>query len=132
MIGTCRSCGFRDLVMILSFGTTPLANRLLTRAQLRDVEPTYELTLVFCRQCPLVQMLETVPPETLFREYAYFTSFSDTMLRHGAALAERLIGERALGPKSLVVELASNDGYLLQYFVRAGIPVLGIEPAENI
>src|SRR5207247_9245221 len=64
--------------------------------------------------------------------YAYFTSFSDTMLQHGAALVERLIGERALGPKSLVVELASNDGYLLQYFVQAGIPVLGIEPAEHV
>jgi len=130
--GACRSCGFRDLEVILSLGTTPLANRLLTVVQLGEAEPTYALTLAFCRQCSLVQILETVPPETLFREYAYFTSFSDTMLRHGAALVERLIGERALGPKSLVVELASNDGYLLQYFVRAGIPVLGIEPAENV
>ena len=87
MTGACRSCEFRDLEVILSLGTTPLANRLLTVTQLGEPEPTYPLTLAFCRQCSLVQIIETVPPETLFREYAYFTSFSDTMLRHASALA---------------------------------------------
>jgi SAM-dependent methyltransferase len=128
----CRVCGARGLEVVLDLGATPLANRLLTDAQLAEKEPTYPLTLAFCSDCSLVQILETVPPDTLFREYAYFTSVSETMLRHAAALAERLVRTRGLGPNSLVVELASNDGYLLQHFVRAGIPVLGVEPAANV
>jgi len=80
----------------------------------------------------LVQITETVPPEALFREYAYFSSFSDTMLEHARKLVERLIETLDLSPHSLVVELASNDGYLLQFFQPAGIPVLGIEPATNV
>ena len=88
--------------------------------------------MVFCAQCSLVQITETVPPELLFREYAYFSSFSDTMLRHARELASQLVQRRHLGPQSLVVEVASNDGYLLQNYVQAGIPVLGVEPARNI
>ncbi len=128
----CRSCAGSDLEVILALGRTPLANRLLTREQLDEAEPTYPLTLAFCQGCSLVQILETVPPEILFREYPYFTSFSETMLRHAEEIARRLVRSRALGAGSLVVEIASNDGYLLQYFVREGIPVLGIEPAENV
>jgi SAM-dependent methyltransferase len=79
-----------------------------------------------------VQIDETVPPEKLFRQYAYFSSFSDTMVEHARAIAARLVAERHLGPTSLVMEVASNDGYLLQHYVVAGVPVLGIEPAENI
>lgn len=85
-----------------------------------------------CHQCSLVQITETVPPEKLFREYAYLSSFSDTMVTHARTIAERLIDERQLGPDSLVAEVASNDGYLLQWYHKQDVPVLGIEPARNI
>jgi SAM-dependent methyltransferase len=128
----CRACGRDDLRLILSLGCTPLANALLTVAQLDQPEPTYPLDLVFCPSCTLLQITETVPPEKLFREYLYFSSFSDTMLRSSQEIATRLIGSRRLDGQSLVVEVASNDGYLLQYYREAGVPVLGIEPAVNI
>lgn len=128
----CRSCDARELELILSLGRTPLANALLTAEQLSEPEPTFPLELVFCPACSLVQITETVPPEQLFREYFYLSSFSDTMLRHAEELTARLVRERALSPDSLAVEVASNDGYLLQYYKRAGVPVLGIEPATNI
>ncbi len=130
--GVCRSCGNEKLSIILSFGQTPLANALLTKEQVCLLEPTYPLDLVFCENCALVQITETVPPEKLFRQYLYFSSFSDTMLNHSQALATRLIAKRHLTEHSLVVEIGSNDGYLLQYYQQAGIPVLGIEPATNI
>jgi SAM-dependent methyltransferase len=110
----------------------PLANALLTREQLQDPEPTYPLDLAFCSECTLVQITETVPPEKLFREYLYFSSFSDTLLRHAEDLVTRLIETRGLDAGHLVVELASNDGYLLQYYQKRGIVVLGVEPALNI
>ncbi len=110
----------------------PLANALLTEEQLGRPEPTYALDLVFCIDCALVQITETVPPEQLFREYLYFSAFSDTMLRHAETLASRMTRERRLGTESLVVEIGSNDGYLLQYYRRAGVPVLGVEPAMNV
>jgi SAM-dependent methyltransferase len=128
----CRSCGAPGCETILCLGRTPLANALLSAAELRVPEPMYPLDLVFCGRCALVQITETVPPEQLFREYFYFSSFSETMLRHAQELATRLIAARKLGAGSRVVEIASNDGYLLQYYQRAGIPVLGIEPAVNI
>jgi hypothetical protein len=129
---TCRSCGSADLHPVLSLGSTPLANSLLTEAQLGEPEPTYPLDLHLCRVCALVQITETVPPEVLFRDYLYFSSFSDTMLEHSKALAIRLVAERGLGPHSLVAEAASNDGYLLGFYRDLGVPVLGIEPARNI
>lgn len=128
----CRICGAPDLRLILSLGKMPLANLLLTPEQLLGPEVVYPLDLVFCSRCTLVQITETVPPEMLFREYLYFSSFSDTMLQHAEQLVERLIPLRHLDGQSLVVEVASNDGYLLQYYLRHGIPVLGIEPAVNI
>jgi SAM-dependent methyltransferase len=128
----CRSCASADLSVVLSLGSTPLANSLVPKDGLSGTEPKFPLTLVFCGDCSLVQILETVPPEVLFREYLYFSSFSDTMVQHARELADRLTSERNLGSKSLVVEIASNDGYLLQYFAQAGVPVLGIEPALNI
>jgi hypothetical protein len=128
----CRSCGAQRLELVLSLGRTPLANALLTPAQLAEAEPTYPLDLAFCPDCALVQITETIPPEQLFREYLYLSSFSETALRHAEALVQRLIPARRLDPNSLVIEIASNDGYLLQYYQRAGIPVLGIEPALNI
>ena len=129
---TCRSCGEPGLETILSLGRTPLANSLLTAEQLQQPEPVFPLDLAFCTHCSLVQITETVPPEKLFREYLYFSSFSETMLQHAKQLVERLIALRKLGGKSLVVEVASNDGYLLQYYKQQGVPVLGIEPARNV
>ena len=128
----CRSCEHGDLRPILSLGRTPLANALLTAEQLREPEATFPLDLVFCPACALVQITETVPPEVLFREYAYLSSFSDTVVQNAEGIVRRLIGLEGLGSESLAVEIASNDGYLLQHYHHKGIPVLGIEPAANI
>ena len=132
MISTCRSCGSVNLQTVLSLGPTPLANALLTAEQLDQPEQTYPLDLVFCSKCSLAQITQTVAPETLFAEYFYRSSFSDTLLQHAERLTANLIRTRRLNQNSLVIEVASNDGYLLQYYKRAGIPVLGIEPARNI
>lgn len=129
---TCRSCGNSHLEIVLSLGVTPLANSLLTSDDLGPSEPVFPLDLAFCPACSLVQITETVPPETLFREYLYFSSFSDEMQAHAKAISRRLIDSRALGSESLVVEAASNDGYLLRHYQAAGVPVLGIEPALNV
>jgi SAM-dependent methyltransferase len=128
----CRACGGSRVPLVLSLGRTPLANALLSDAQLTAPEATYPLDLVFCETCTLVQITETVPPEQMFSDYAYLSSFSDTMLAHSRAIVNRVIRDRGLDAKSLAVEIASNDGYLLQYYVEAGVPVLGIEPAANI
>ena len=128
----CVSCGAGPLAPILDLGTTPLANALLTRDQVGRPEPRFPLELRFCPGCSLVQITEKIPPEQMFREYAYFSSFSDTVVSQAAELAARLVRERALGAGSLVMEVASNDGYLLQHYRKAGVPVLGIEPAVNI
>jgi SAM-dependent methyltransferase len=127
----CRACGGRRVPLVLSLGRTPLANALLNADQLGRGEDTYPLDVVFCEDCTLVQITETVPPARLFSDYAYFSSFSDTMLRHAQKLVEDVMAARPLAEK-LVVEIASNDGYLLQFYQRAGIRVLGIEPAANI
>ncbi|HLO13705.1 MAG TPA: class I SAM-dependent methyltransferase [Anaerolineales bacterium] len=129
---SCRSCRNADLRPILSLGRTPLANALLTQEQLALPEETFPLDLVFCPQCTLVQIMETVSPEKLFREYLYFSSFSDTVLQNARELAEQLIGRCSLTRDSLVLEVASNDGYLLKNYQEQNIPVLGIEPARNI
>jgi SAM-dependent methyltransferase len=128
----CLSCGAQPLDPVLSLGHTPLANSLLTAASLDRNELTFPLDLAFCPTCALVQITEVVPPDTLFRDYLYFSSFSDTMLRHAETLTRQVRRNRQLGDQSLVMEVASNDGYLLQFYKRAGIPVLGIEPARNI
>jgi SAM-dependent methyltransferase len=131
-VTACRSCGANDLTPILSLGDTPLANALLSADQLGQPEPTFPLELVLCTACSLVQITATVPAEQLFGEYLYFSSFSDSMLRHACTLVERVIAERRLEGTNRVVEIASNDGYLLQYYQKAGIHVLGVEPARNI
>lgn len=129
---SCRICGGADLSVFLDLGRTPLANALLRPEDLTLPEPRFPLELALCKTCSLVQILETVPPEQLFSEYLYFSSFSTTMIAHARTLVSRLIAERELGPDSLVVEIASNDGYLLQWYLAAGIPVLGVEPARNV
>ena len=110
----------------------PLANALLTKDMLFALEERFPLDVVFCPACTLVQITETVPPEKLFRDYPYFSSFSDTVVQNAKSIAERLLVERGLGLQSLAAEVAGNDGYLLQFYKRAGVPVLNIEPALNI
>ncbi len=127
---SCRSCGHTDLQTILSFGETPLADRLLTADQLSEPELTAPLELVFCPRCTLVQITESVSPEILFGEdYPYFSSVSPAWLAHCRKNALDLIQSRSLDANSLVIELASNDGYLLKNFQEQDIPVLGIDPA---
>ncbi len=128
----CRACGHRDLVEILDLGETPLANALRSEKELSQQEAIYPLRLLLCPACSLVQISETVPPEMLFSDYPYFSSYSDTMLAHAKSLASAIIEERNLSTSSRVVEIASNDGYLLQYYKQHNIPVHGIEPAENV
>jgi SAM-dependent methyltransferase len=128
----CRACAYAPLTPVLSLGTTPLANQLLSEAELGRQEPTYPLDLAYCPGCSLVQIIHTIPPEDLFTDYVYFSSFSDSMLTHAKELATRIANERALGTRDRVIEIASNDGYLLQFYKALGIEVLGIEPARNI
>ena len=130
---TCRSCGHADLEPVLDLGTTALADRMLHEAQLSEHEPTFPLEVVFCPNCSLMQILETVDPQVLFDEdYPYFSSFSNYLLEHSKKNVEELIVRRGLGPDSFVVELASNDGYLLKNYVDSGIPVLGIDPVPAL
>lgn len=131
-ITACRACDSTQLALILSLGRMPLANALVDMSRAGEPESTYPLDLVLCEGCSLVQITETVPPEILFREYRYFSSFSDTMLRHAANLADEMVARCNLRDTSLVAEIASNDGYLLKNYVARGIPVLGIEPARNV
>jgi len=128
----CRSCEQSALEMILDLGRTPLADRLLTEEQLKQPEPAFPLEVVFCPHCGLVQILETVSPELLFCDnYPYYSSFSPALLQHSRENALDLMKSRNLNSKSHVVELASNDGYLLKNYVECGIPCLGIDPAEG-
>lgn len=131
-IDRCRSCQSHRLSSLLDLGRTPLANALRKQNELTQPQTCYPLHLVYCADCSLLQIDETVDPETLFGHYLYFSSFSDTMIRHARELATRVIAQRSLGSGSLVMEAASNDGYLLQHYLAAGVPVLGIEPAGNI
>lgn len=131
-IENCRSCGSSKLTEFLDLGDSPLADRLLTAAQLQDEEPRVALKATFCAECTLVQITETVDPEVLFcNDYPYYSSVSPFLLRHFADSARAIIEARKLNPNSLVVEAASNDGYMLKNFVEAGVPVLGIDPAEG-
>ncbi len=128
----CRSCGTPELKEIIAFGETPIADRLLTAQQLEDGDRLVPLTLAFCARCALVQIVETVSPAVLFcDDYPYFSSVSKSLLQHFRASAEDIVASRDLGTESLVIEAASNDGYMLRNFSQRGIPVLGIDPAEG-
>lgn len=129
---SCRACAGAILQTVLDLGMMPLANALLDQSQIGRPEPRFPLVLAFCPDCSLVQIIKTVSPERLFRHYFYFSSFSEALLDHARTLARRMIETRRLGRESLVMEIASNDGYLLQYYRQEGVPVLGIEPAENV
>src|SRR4029077_5099986 len=128
----CRFCRHSLAHTFVDLGMSPLCESFLSADQLNQMEPFYPLHVYVCENCFLVQLQEYVSPENIFTEYAYFSSYSDSWLQHAKAYTD-LIAERFnIGPQSRVVELASNDGYLLQYFVKKGIPVLGVEPAANV
>jgi SAM-dependent methyltransferase len=129
-ISSCRSCGSSRLLTVLDLGRQPIANALLGGAE--EADPRFPLGVAFCEECTLLQVTETVPPDVLYkRDYPYFSSASPALLDHARRHVEELIRRRGLGPDSLVIEVASNDGYLLKNFVAAGIPVLGIDPADG-
>lgn len=129
----CQGCGALLTTTLVDLGMQPLANSYLTPVQASLPEPVFPLHVRVCEQCLLVQVDRVTPPETIFNEtYAYFSSFSDSWLDHCRQYAADMIGRFDLGTESQVVEIASNDGYLLQYFAEQGIPVLGIEPAGNV
>jgi SAM-dependent methyltransferase len=129
----CLSCGAPLSHTVLDLGDQPLANSYLTREQLDEGgEQHYPLHARVCAKCLLVQVEPAVPPEEIFSDYAYFSSYSDSWLEHSARYARAVTERLGLRPSSMVIEVASNDGYLLRNFVEAGIPVLGVEPAANV
>jgi SAM-dependent methyltransferase len=131
-VAGCRFCGATNRRSFVDLGMSPLCESYLPADKINDMEPFYPLHVWVCEKCLLVQLDEYVSPEHIFTEYAYFSSFSTAWLKHAEDYVEMISKRLALGPKSLVIELASNDGYLLQYFVKRGIPSLGIEPAANV
>lgn len=128
----CRSCGSTHSLPVIDLGLQPLANNLLRPEDIGKPEPRFPLAVFVCSDCWLMQITDTVPPVDLFSDYIYFSSFSDAMLRHAKAAVQKHIAEKKLGKESFVIEIASNDGYLLKNFVDAGVPCLGFEPAVNI
>ncbi len=129
---SCRLCSNSLFTPFLDLGQQPLCESYLQRHELNQMEPFFPLQVYVCRECMLVQLDQYVSPGHIFSEYAYFSSYSDSWLKHSKAYVQMAIDRFGLGAKSLAVELASNDGYLLQYFVERGITVLGIEPAANV
>ncbi|HXR26689.1 MAG TPA: class I SAM-dependent methyltransferase [Candidatus Baltobacteraceae bacterium] len=128
----CRFCGTALTHTLVDLGMSPLCESFLAADQLDAMEPFYPLHVRVCPACLLVQLPAYVAPEAIFREYAYFSAYSDSWVEHSRRYVETISARLGLGPSSHVVELASNDGYLLQHFVAAGIPALGIEPAWNV
>ena len=128
----CRSCGGTSARLVLELGFQPLANSLRRSADRDKIDRRFPLKLLLCVKCWLLQITEVIPPEQLFSDYPYLSSFSDTTLDSAGIAARRYISDFKLGPESLVVEIGSNDGYLLRNFVAAGVPSVGIEPAANI
>jgi SAM-dependent methyltransferase len=129
---SCRFCSKKLKHTFADLGVSPLANSYLSEEQLLSMEPFFPLHVYVCDDCHLVQLPEVQSPETIFDDYAYFSSFSDSWLKHAKAYTEQMIQRFGFDSKSHVVEIASNDGYLLQYFKEKAIPVLGIEPAKNV
>jgi SAM-dependent methyltransferase len=128
----CRICGAALRYTFVDLGMSPLCESYLSQDELNRAEAFYPLHVFVCERCFLVQLQEYVRPEAIFSEYAYFSSYSDTWLEHARQYTARVVERFGLGPQHLVVELASNDGYLLRNFVARGIPVLGVEPAANV
>jgi SAM-dependent methyltransferase len=130
--GGCRFCGAALTHTFADLGMSPIANNYLTEDQLSSMEPFFPLHALACDRCFLVQLEEFETPEAIFSDYSYFSSYSTSWLDHCRSYVEMASERYGLGERSQVVELASNDGYLLQYFVERGVPVLGVEPAANV
>ena len=128
----CRSCGAELNHTFVDLGMSPLANSYIKPEGLNRMEPFYPLHVYVCEKCLLVQLEQFSSPHDIFSDYAYFSSFSDSWLAHAKAYVEMIVERFHLGQKAKVVEIASNDGYLLKNFVARGIPVLGVEPAANV
>ncbi len=128
----CRFCAQPLADVVVDLGVSPLCESYVPVDALDSMEPFYPLKAYVCSACWLVQLSEYVTPQAIFGEYAYFSSYSDSWVEHAGRYATEMMGRRGLGPDNLVVEVGSNDGYLLQHFVAAGVPVLGIEPAANV
>ncbi len=128
----CRFCDTPLHFTFVDLGMSPLCQTVIRPEQRNDMEPFYPLHCYVCDECYLVQLEEYVAPADIFTEYAYFSGFSDSWLKHASDYVEMISERLGLDESSSVVELASNDGYLLQYFVKKGIPALGIEPAANV
>jgi SAM-dependent methyltransferase len=129
---SCRSCGHTKLFNFIDLGMSPLSNSYIKPADLNKVEYFYPLHAVVCEHCLLVQIDEFVAPHNIFTDYAYFSSYSNSWLDHCKSYVNMMIERFELDANSSVIEIASNDGYLLQYFIARGIPCLGIEPAQNV
>jgi SAM-dependent methyltransferase len=130
--GPCRLCGKELEHAFVDLGMSPLCESFLPADHLDGLEPFFPLHTYVCDNCFLVQLKEYVSPSEIFREYAYFSSYSTSWVEHARTYCAMIKKRLDLGPDSLVVELASNDGYLLQHFIPLGVPALGIEPAENV
>ncbi len=128
----CRFCESNLEATFLDLGMSPLANSYVKDSQLNAMEPFFPLHVYVCKSCLLVQLEECSSPNQIFADYAYFSSYSDSWLQHAKAYTKKMIGKFNLDQKSQIVEIASNDGYLLQYFSEQGIPVMGIKPAGNV
>lgn len=129
---SCRSCGTQLEHTFVDLGMSPLCESYVSREGLNQMEPFYPLHVYVCHNCFLVQLEEYVKVEDIFSEYAYFSSYSDSWLEHAKNYTDMIVARLALDQRSQVMELASNDGYLLQFFVKKGIPALGVEPAANV
>jgi len=129
---SCRCCGLPLRETFADLGMTPMANAFVQPEMADRMEPFYPLHAYVCEGCRLVQLAAFESPQEIFGDYLYFSSFSDSWLKHAENYANRMIERFGLGANSLVVEVASNDGYLLQYFKNRGVPVLGIDPAANV
>jgi SAM-dependent methyltransferase len=131
-LASCRFCGTKLEHTFVDLGMSPLCESYVSADRLNQMEPFYPLNVYVCHSCFLVQLEEYVKPEEIFSEYAYFSSYSNSWLEHAKNYTDMIVKRLNLDDRSRVIELASNDGYLLQYFVKKGIPALGVEPAANI
>ncbi len=128
----CRACNAELEYTFADIGVSPLSNSYLAADQLQAMEPHYPLKVLLCSECWLVQLPAVIRPEDIFSDYAYFSSFSETWLLHAEDYVEKMVQRFGFNENHNVIEIASNDGYLLQYFRQMGLDVLGVEPARNV
>ncbi len=128
----CRACGSPLVESVVDLGAQPLANAMIPAASADRMEPTYPLHAYVCSDCRLMQLIDYETPQAIFSDYTYFSSYAESWLDHARRYCGAMAQRFDLGPSSKVVEIASNDGYLLRWFAEAGIPVLGVEPAANV